>query len=402
MELNVEQIEILLFVAAVVAMLARRLHIPYIVGLVLAGIGLALLPIVPNVRLTKDLIFGIFLPPLVFEAALYIRWQELRRDLIVILTLATVGVLLSAGITTVGMHYLAQWDWAGAALFGTLIAATDPVSVIATFKEAGVHGRLRLLVEAESLFNDGTAAVAFAVALALVLGNHTGPFEIGQAFASSVLGGILFGGLVALAVLQLTGQTEDHLVEITFTTVAAYGSFLLAEEFHFSGVLASLTAGLIVGNIGPLGSFSEKGRDAVESFWEYAAFVVNSLIFILIGIYGTHQDFASILGIALIAVVLVMLGRAIAVYGCCALFSRSALKVERRHQHILFWGGMRGALALALVLGLPPELPHYGEIITVTFAVVAFSIFVQGLTITPLLHRMGEMPGQEMDESPAI
>lgn len=392
MELNIEQIEILLLIAAVVAILARRLHTPYSVGLVIAGIGLALLQIFPNVRLTKELIFGVFLPPLVFEAALYIRWQELRRDLPVILTLATLGVLLSACLMAVGMHYLVQWEWASAVLFGALIAATDPVSVIATFKEAGVHGRLRLLVEAESLFNDGTAAVAFTIALALATGGTISPFGVAQTLVITVIGGILCGGVVAGGVLLLAGQTEDHLIEITFTTVAAYGSFLLAEQFHFSGVLASLTAGLVVGNIGSLGSITQKGRDAVESFWEYVAFVVNSLIFILIGIYGTRHDFVSIIPAVLIAIVLVTLGRAIAVYACCALFARSTLRVEQRHQHILFWGGLRGALALALALGLPTELPHYEQVITVTFAVVAFSIFVQGLTMTPMLKWMGQVP----------
>lgn len=389
--MNIEQIELLLLVAAVVAVIARRLRVPYSVGLVAAGIGLAFLPIIPGARLTRELVFGVFLPPLVFEAALNIHWQELRRDLYLILTLATLGVLLAAGITTLGMHYVAQWEWTSAALFGILIAATDPVSVIATFKEAGVRGRLRLLVEAESLFNDGTAAVAFSIALALAAGDGIDTFGVAQSLVITVIGGILCGGVIAGTILLLAGQTQDHLVEITLTTVAAYGSFLLAEQFHFSGVLASLTAGIVVGNLGPLGSISEKGRDAVDSFWEYAAFVVNSLVFILIGINGALQGFTEVLVSAVIAVVLVLLGRAISVYLCCALFERSALRVEWRHQHVLVWGGLRGALALALALGLPNTLPGYGGIIAVTFAVVAFSIFGQGLTITKLLERTGEI-----------
>jgi monovalent cation:H+ antiporter, CPA1 family len=395
MELTLEQAEILLLMAAIVAMLVRRLHIPYSVGLVIAGVGLALLQIIPSIRLTKELIFGIFLPPLVFQAALDIRWCDLRRDSPVILTLATLGVLLSAGLTAVGMHLFAQWEWVSAILFGALIAATDPVSVIATLKETGIHGRLRLLLEAESLFNDGTAAVAFTVALTLATGSAITGFGVAQTLVVTVIGGILCGGIVSGGALLLAGQTEDHLVEMTFTTIAAYGSFLLAEYFHVSGILAALTAGLVVGNMGPLGSISDKGRDAVESFWEYVAFVVNSLIFILIGIYGTHQEFASALIAAVIAIFLVLLGRAIAVYPCCALFARSALRVEQRHQHILFWGGLRGALALALALGLPPQVPRYEEIITVTFAVVTFSIIVQGVTMIPLLNWMGVVPKKQ-------
>jgi monovalent cation:H+ antiporter, CPA1 family len=390
--LSIETIAVLLLVAAVVAMLARRLRVPYSAGLVLAGISLALLSFSPNVVLTKELVFTAFLPPLIFEAAFYIHWKELRKDLLLILVLATLGVVVSAGATAVGMRYLTQWGWLSAAIFGVLIAATDPVSVIATFKEAGVRGRIRLLVEAESLFNDCTAAVAFTVVLAISSGHSLGVFGVSRALLSTVFGALLCGALVAGAVLLLTWRTDDHLVEITFTTIAAYGSFLLAEHFHFSGVLSTLTAGLLVGNVGHLGVISDKGRQAVEAFWEYAAFVANSLIFLLIGMRTASQNFKLVLVPALIATVLVTAARALAIYPCCLLFSRSVLRVTARHQHILFWGGLRGALALALALGLSLDVPRREEIITIAFAVVAFSIFVQGLTITPLLRRTGELP----------
>ena len=167
MELNFQAGMLLLLIAAVVAMLTRRLRLPYSVGLVAAGIILAILPFAPKVSLTKDLIFTALLPPLLFEAAFYIHWEQLRRDFSVIVVLATLGVMLSACVTAIGMHYLVHWQWLGALVFGVLIAATDPVSVIATFKEAKAHGRLLVLIEAESLLNDGTAAVAFGV----VVGN---------------------------------------------------------------------------------------------------------------------------------------------------------------------------------------------------------------------------------------
>ncbi len=391
MGFSLENLEFLLLVAAVVAMLARRLRIPYSVGLVLAGIGLALLPVLHDVQLTKELVFTVLLPPLIFEAAFYLHWNELRKDLLLILVLASLGVMLSAGITTIGLHFIVHWEWPGALVFGVLIAATDPVSVIAIFKEAGVRGRLRLLVESESLFNDGTAAVAFAITVALAMGQNVTSLDITKALVMMVGGGILCGASVAGGALLLAGRTEDHLVEITFTTVGAYGSFLLAEHFHFSGVLATLTAGLMMGNLGPLGAISDKGRSAVESFWEYAAFVANSLVFLLIGMRETRQNFAAVWWPAMVAIVLVTIGRAAAIYPTCFLFSRSSLRVTARHQHILFWGGLRGALALALVLGLPDGLPYREEIIAISFAVVAFSIFVQGLTIGPLLHRLGEL-----------
>ncbi|MDQ6652846.1 MAG: sodium:proton antiporter [Acidobacteriota bacterium] len=390
MGLSIEKIEVLLLVAAVVAMLARRLRVPYSIGLVIAGVGLALLPLTPLVPLTKQLIFTIFLPPLIFEAAINLRWSELRREMPVVLVLATVGVLLSAAVTAVGMHYLAGWAWISALVFGVLIAATDPVAVLATFKETGVQGRVRLLVEAESLFNDCTAAVAFTIVLTLAAGQGIGVIGVTKSLVIIVVGSIACGALVALLCLLLAGATDDHLIEITFTMVAAYGSFLLAEHFHTSGVLAALTAGLIIGNVGHL-SLAAESRKTVEEFWEYVAFFANSLIFLLIGMRVAIQNFRAFIPAAIAAIFLVILARAFAIYPSCLLFLRSKLRVTARHQHILFWGGLRGALALALALGLPPQMPGRDDIIAVAFAVVAFSIFVQGLTITPLMRRLGEL-----------
>jgi CPA1 family monovalent cation:H+ antiporter len=270
-----------------------------------------------------------------------------------------------------------------------LISATDPVSVIATFKEAGVQGRLKMLVESESLFNDGTAAVLFTVGLTIVAGSSLKPWQVTSSFLATFLGGILCGGLIAWLVLRVVGHTEDHLVEITFSSIAAYGTFLVAEHFHLSGVMATLTAGILFGNYGSCGAISDRGRAEVLSFWEYVAFVANSLIFLLIGVRLPHQNFGAV-WLPLVAIIpLVLIGRAIAVYGCCLPFSRSAWRVDKRHQHILVWGGLRGALALALVYGLPLDLPRRGVIVTVVFGVVAFSVLFQGLTMPWLLRRLG-------------
>ena len=392
MELNFQTVAVLLLIAAVVAMLTRRLRLPYSVGLVAAGILLALLPFAPKLSLTKDLIFTALLPPLLFEAALYIQWNQLRRDFSVIVVLATLGVLLSMSVTAAGMHYLGHWQWLGALGFSALIAATDPVSVIATFKEAKARGRLLVLIEGESLLNDGMAAVAFGVVVAMASGQQFTALGIAARLLGTVGGGIICGGAVAIGALLLAGQTDDHLVEITFTTIAAYGSFLLAEHFGLSGVLATITAGLVIGNFKSFHAISDRGQEAVHAFWEYAAFVANSLVFLLIGMHEARQNFVAIWLPAVIAIALVTLGRAVAIYPCCLLFSRSSLRVTMKHQHVLFWGGLRGALALALALGLPPEVPLREDIITVSFAVVAFSVFAQGLTIAPFLRRMGEIP----------
>jgi CPA1 family monovalent cation:H+ antiporter len=386
---NIEQTDFLLLIAAVVAILTRRLRLPYTIGLVVAGVGLALLR-APEITLTKELIFNLFLPPLIFDAAFCIPWLALRRELPLVLVLATLGVVLAAAVTTLGMYWVAGWPWPAALLFGTLIAATDPVSVIATFKEAGAQGRLRLLVEAESLLNDGTAAVALSLAIVIVQGQALSGVGMTFMAAKIVLGGVLCGLGVGGLILWLAGSTDDHLVEITFTTVAAFGSFLLAEHFHFSGILATLTTGLLIGNCGSIGSITDKGREAVGAFWEYAAFVANSLIFLLLGVQLSHQKFTLVLFPSVIAILFVMLGRAAAVYPCCWLFSHSARRVKPRHQHVLFWGGLRGALALALALGLPAGTAYEHEIQTVAFAVVAFSVIVQGLTIKPLLHDLGK------------
>jgi CPA1 family monovalent cation:H+ antiporter len=398
MELNLGKAAlVLLLVAAVVAMLTRRLRLPYSVGLVAAGIGLALLPFGPRIGFTKELIFDGLLPPLLFEAAFYLRWDRLRRDLPVILTLASAGVALSGAVTAAGMHFVAHWPWSSALVFGSLIAATDPVAVIATFREAGVRGRLRLLIEAESLFNDGTAAVALGVAVLFATGHALSAAGMVTNLLVTVGGGLLCGAAVGGIALFLTGRTEDRLVELTFTTVAAYGSFLLAEQFHFSAVFATIAAGLIIGNWGPLGVLSDQGREAVQTFWDYAAFVANSLVFLLIGMHEAAQNFAAVWWTAIAAIAFVLLGRAVAVYPICLTFARTELRVTMPHQHALLWGGLRGALALALALGLPMELQGRAEIITMSFAVVAFSVFAQGLTMPPLLRAIGEIPRTPRD-----
>lgn len=397
MEMQIKTIGVLLIIAAIVAMVARRFQFPYTVGLLFAGISLSLLPFIPSFELTKELIFSLLLPPLIFEAALFLKWKELKGVMPVVVVLASIGLFFSALVTGLGMYYLLDWPPVAAAIFGVLIAATDPVSVIATFKEAGVKGKLRVLVESESLFNDGIAAVLFSLVLAFAAGNA--PTALGLTVDAILIigGGIAAGAIVALAVLYLAGKTKDHMVELTFTTVAAYGSFFLAEHFHWSGVLASLTAGLIVGNRGPLGAISDKGREAVEAFWEFAAFIVNSLIFILIGIHEAKQAFSAVLIPSLLAIVLVVFGRAFAIYPLAALFTKSKYNISTKHQHILVWGGLRGALALALSLGLPDTIPYRAEIITIAFAVVAFSVVVQGLTITPLMRKLGLLE-KDVDE----
>jgi monovalent cation:H+ antiporter, CPA1 family len=254
-------------------------------------------------------------------------------------------------------------------------------------KDAGVTGRFRLLLEAESLFNDGTAAALFAVALVAV-GSGVSAGGAILTFLQIALGGLACGAVVGGLSLFLLGRTEDHIVELTCTVVAAYGAFTIAEHFGFSGVLSTVVAGIVLGNLGPSRGMTLRGHESAERFWEFAAFLVNSLLFLLIGTRLAQASYLPLLAAALGAVVLVTLGRAASVYGVLALFSRTPLRLDRGSQHLLVWGGMRGALALALALGLPNELPMRHEVVVVTFAVVGFSTVVQGMTMVPALRRL--------------
>jgi len=378
---------LLLLIACLVAIVCRRFGQPYAIGLVVAGIGLSLSGYHSGIELTPELVFSVLLPPLVFEAALHLGWGQFRREGPLVLSLAFGGTVLSALVVAVAMHCLAHWGWPAALLFGSLIAATDPVSVIAMMKEQNADKRLRFLMEAESLINDGAAAVLFALVADWIMGSATGPAAIVTALLTTVGGGVLLGLGVAAGLMLIAGRSEDHLVEITLTMLAAYGSFLLAEELHVSGVLATLAAGMLVGNWGKGRKLTEEGGKAVVRFWDFAAFLANSVVFLLIGSREAVQPIASYWLPAVIGTLAVLVGRAVAIYPVTPLFRRTRMAVDGLTQHILFWGGLRGALALALALGAPASLPEHDALVSVAFAVVAFSIFIQGLTVPILLRK---------------
>jgi CPA1 family monovalent cation:H+ antiporter len=393
----------LLGLAILVALAARRLQLPYTVGLALAGASLAAFRIDAGLALTHDLIFDVVLPPLLFEAALNLRWAELKRDFLPVVALSTIGVALAACVVAAGVAYFLGWPIESALVFGALIAATDPIAVIALLRESGVTGRLRLLIEAESLVNDGAAAVLFTLILAWAARDPSaagGPLAVLGALAVIAGGGLLAGILVGLAAVLLAGTSDDHLVETALSAVAAFGSFLLAEHFHASGVLATVAAGITMGNLGVLGpkegsglSLSARGRTFVLEFWEFAAFLANSLVFLLIGSALATVDFAREGWRALaLAILLALIGRAAAVYPVCLAFSHSRWAVPLNQQHLLWWGGLRGALALALALALPADLPYREDILIAAFAVVAFSVIVQGLTAPFALRWLGLVP----------
>ncbi|PPD45811.1 MAG: sodium:proton exchanger [Methylocystis sp.] len=400
MDEHLTQAVAVLAVAMIVAIAARRLKLPYTVGLVIVGAVLALTRPDFGPHLTHDIIFDLILPPLLFEAALTLSWRELLRDSVPLLTLAGLGTLISAGVVTWACVALLHWPQPSALVFGALIAATDPVAIIAMFKDNGVKGRLRLLVESESLLNDGAAAVLFVMALAWAEGQGAGQgaSDIALTLGRIVLGGVAVGALTGAAAILVARGTADHLIEVALTTIAAFGSFLMAEHFHLSGVLACVTAGLIMGNLGLLSEenrsyLSYKGREMVHGFWEFAAFLANSMVFLMIGVDVGSTPFGSF-GAPLVAsvIAIVLAARAIAVYPLSSLFLPSRWRISFGEQHVLWWGGLRGALGLALALSLPETLPMRDVILVATFAVVAFSIVVQGLTMPLLMRKLGLLP----------
>ncbi len=386
-EIGLTELGTMLIVASLVAMVSRRIGLPYTAGLVLAGIGLAYFPVGADLPLSRELIFNVFLPPLIFEAAMQLRWSRFRTEMPLTIVLAFLGVAISAAIVAGGMHLLLGWSVLGATFFGVLIAATDPVSVIAAFKEMRAEPRLSMVVESESLLNDGVAAVGFAILIGVANGEALTTSGAALALLWTVAGGLAIGAVIGFIVLTVAGRTEDHLVEVTLTTVVAWGSFLLAEHVHASGVFAALAAGLIVGNLGPRGSISVAGRQHVQDFWTYAAFLANSCLFLLIGSHEAHQPIALVSLPLGMAIVLTLIGRAAAVYPLALPFVRSGLRLPATYQHVLVWGGLRGAVGLALALAVPATVAERGQIVVVTFGVVAFSIFAQGLTMPWLLRR---------------
>lgn len=373
-----EIIIILLLLASVVAILAERWRVPYTVGLVLIGLMLTLMPTL-HVKIDPEVILYLLIPPLIFEAAFHIRMEDLKRNWTLIALLAIPGVivnmLLVAGIVSWG----AGIAFDAALVFGALIAATDPVAVVALFRKLGAPKRLQVILEGESLFNDGTAIVLFGLMLTAV---RTDSFSIIDGLAGFLRvagGGVMLGAVLGLVVSQLIRNVDNPMVENTLITVLAFGAYLMGELLHVSGVLAVVAAGLVNGNVGPRG-MSATTRVVVANFWEYAAFIANSLVFLFVGltidISLLIENWQSIL----LAIVGTLVARAVGVY-FFSLFS----DIPWNWRHILYWGGLRGAISLALVLSLPaiPGLP-LERLQAMAFGVVLFTLLVQGFSMERL------------------
>jgi CPA1 family monovalent cation:H+ antiporter len=381
----------LLLIASGVAMAAKWVRVPYTLMLVIVGLMISPMRFLPAVHISPELILLIFLPALLFEAAWNLKLHHLRENLLPILTLAVVGVVLSVGVIGAILRFGVGLEWQQALLFGAMISATDPVSVLALFRKLSLPGRITTVVEGESLFNDGTAVVVFRILLGIIAGStagSTGDLVLGslREFGLVVFGGVAVGAIIGIVASTLTSYFDDHLLEITLTTIAAYGSFLMAETLHVSPVIAVLLAGLVLGNYGRRSGMSATTQVAVNSFWEYAAFVVNSLVFLLIGIEIQVPTLVENIKPIAWAVLAMLAARAVAVYGLLPLTNRLSEAIPLRWQHVLFWGGLRGSLSIALVLSLPTALSGRSQLVVMVFGAVIFSLLAQGLTISPLLR----------------
>ena len=383
---------LLLLVASAVALAARRLRVPYTVALVVAGLLLSASPLLHPPALTKELLFAVFLPGLLFEAAFHLDAEEFWRNRLTIFSLALPAVVLATLVTATGLVLALRvagiaLAWGPAFVFATLIAATDPIAVVALVRTLGAPIRLGVLIESESLLNDGTAAVSFTAAVSYVLGSQPNAGSIAWHFVYAIGAGVLIGGAAGLAARRLLAWLDDVMVMITMTTTAAYGSFLVADTVGASGVIAAVTAGLLSGtHVWPRDS-TTPARATLQGFWQYIAFALNSLVFLLIGFQARLAQLLHAWRAIVIAYVVVMVTRVLVTYAIVAVMPKRE-QLPRGWTPVLAWSGLRGALSMVLALSLAATLPQRETIIDMTIGVVVLSILIQGMTVSPLMRRL--------------
>jgi CPA1 family monovalent cation:H+ antiporter len=372
--------------AATVA--ARFARIPYTVGLVVAGLAIGLWSRHPAMELTPDLVMFVFLPSLLFAAAWEMDLRQLARFWIPIALLATVGVVAGIGISYALLAFGAGIDPHVALVFGVLVAATDPVAVIALFREMRVDRGLAIIVEGESLFNDGVAVVAYR---ALVLSaTATGgaiafsPMEAAQAFFVLTAGGALVGVMAGVAALFLRAA-DNAALDVAVTAVVAYGSYIVAEQLHLSGIVAVIAAGLTCSLVRSAAGSTEKAKATIDRFWEGTAFLANSVLFVLIGLSIDLTSLVQVGSAAVWGIAAVLVARAFAVYALAPLSGLAGRTLSTAWQHVIALGGLRGALSMALALSVPEYFHFRAQLIAMVYSVVLFTLVVQGLALRPAI-----------------
>jgi CPA1 family monovalent cation:H+ antiporter len=409
-------IVILLLIALCVTFITAYIQLPYTLALVIVGLIIGESHLFPTVVLSPDLVLFIFLPGLLFEGAWNLDSKYLLGDWLPVTLFVILGLLFSIAVIAITLHYMESFDWLTATLLGAIVSPTDPVSVVGLLRRMHMDKRLLTLLEGESLFNDGTAAVAYAVILAFVAGASVIPgFNLSSpagALANSVLGFLLLAGgglgvgvLVGLIASLLLPLVTDHLIETTVTAVMAYGVYLLADVLHTSGILAVVAATLVLGNYGRQRGITPRAQEVIDALWEFIAFVANSLLFLLVGFEIRVVSVSHVLvpigwtvlalvvsrGVSMILLVPTSDGLVARRYGR-PIGWRWLRPIPIRWRTILILGGLRGALSLALVLSLPTNLPYRDQLIGIVYGVVLVTLLGQGIglrVLLPHLHKQG-------------
>lgn len=371
-------------------------QIPYTLMLVMVGLALALIN-VRLINLSPELILSIFLPPLLFEAAWNLKWSNLKQEFVPICLYAVLGVVITIAGVAIGLTQFAAVPLSTALLVGACVSATDPVSVVALFRELGVDKQLSAVMEGESLFNDGMAVVAFGFLVSFSVGATDLSIQPVVTKLIAVVGiGVGIGCLLGFAISYMTQRFDLPLVEQSLTLVSAYGAYLLAEEFGGSGVIATVTTGLILGNFGSRIGMNPRTRVIVSEFWEFLAFFVNSIVFLLIGDQVQFPVFGDETVAIALTILAMTLARAGFIYGLGFLSNRLAhSELTLSEQTVLWWGGLRGSVSIALALSVPVAFLDRPKVISTVFGAVLFTLLFQGLLIKPLLSGLkllGDQP----------